>query len=150
MQKLKSSNQKRALWLFSKVVSAGGKMTITDPVLPSLEITTDFDLARTNEEQPVVELTIEETGACGWKMRLLLVKVIGNPIPEIYPQMYRDGDYGLRHVLSWIQGTKGEEPNLLKPSQPDYDMVCSIVNAKIDDAWRRRRSQLPVLKDEHA
>lgn len=150
MQQLKPSTQKRVLWLFSEVVQKGGKMTITDKVLPDLEISTDFNLALTNDEQPIVELNIEEKGNGGWKARLLLVKIIANPLPEVYPQMYKDDDWGVQHVLRWVQDSEQEKPDLLHPVQPAYDTVCGIVNARISDAWSRRKNQLPILKDEHA
>lgn len=149
MQQLKPSTQKRILWFFSEAVQKGGKMTITDKILPDLEISTDFNLSLSNDEQPIVELNIEEKGNGGWKARILLVKIIANPIPEVYPQMYKDDDWGVQHVLRWVEDSAGEQPDLLHPVQPAYDTVCGIVNTRIADAWSRRKNQLPVLKNEH-
>lgn len=148
MQELRPSIRKQILWLFSEVVQRGEKWQIVDTVLPTLEISTDFDFSRSNVEQPIVELNIEQHGNGGWKTRLLLIKTIGNDIPQIFPQMYKDDDLGIMHVLSWVQSGTSEEPDLLHPKQPDYDQVCAIVNGRIADAWSRRKSHFPALKDE--
>ena len=144
MQELKPDTRKMILWLFSKVVENKGPLTYTDKVLPDLTVSTDFDFALTNEQQPIVELTIVEKE--GWKARILLVKVIGEELPKIYPQMYSDGDWGMKHVLRWVQDSTGEKPDLLSPIEPDYSVVCGIINTRIADAWSRRKNQFPILK----
>ena len=148
MRELKPETQKKILWLFAQTFEKRGVWCITDSVLPTLVVSTDFDLSRSNEEQPVVELTIEEKGTGGWKMRLLLIKVIGKELPQICPQMYKDDDWGLMHVLAWTNNGETETPDLLHPSQPAYDTVCGIVNARIADAWSRRKNLFPILKTE--
>jgi len=148
MQQLKPSTQKMILWLFSKAVENKGPLTYIDMVLPDLVITTDFDFALTNTEQPIVEFNIVEKGADTdhWKARILLVKVIGEELPKVYPQMYSDPQWGIKHVLRWIQDSEQEKPDLLSPIQPDFDLVCGIINSRIGDAWSRRKDKFPRLK----
>jgi len=136
--------------MFSEVVQKQSKWQIVDTVLPTLEISTDFDFSRSNVEQPIVELNIEEFGNGGWKARILLIKTIGEELPKVYPQMYKDDELGIIHALTWVQGSGSEEPDLLHPKQPDYNHICAIINGRIADAWRRRRGVFPILKDEHA
>jgi len=147
MRELSGDVQKMVLWLFSQAVQNKGKSVYTDKLLPELTVSTDFDFSRTNTEQPIVELTIEENPnhQDGWRIRFLLVKTLGNDLPKILPQMYKDSDWGLVHVLSWCQ-SGDNEADKLEPKQPDYNLVCAVVNTRIRDAWRRRKDIFPILK----